>query len=395
MKKWIGLFGFILFASVNSGYSQDSALNKQRTFKVGVFAPLYLDSVFSEGQLRNEKVLPKFIMPALEFVQGAKIAFDTFLLYDEKVEVTIYDTRSYTQPLSWHIRNKLLDSLNLIIGSVKDADFRDLADFAARKKIPFISSTYPNDGGVTANPYLAIMNSTLKAHCEGIFGLLVQNHSNDKIYLIKKKGVQEDKIAGYLKTLNEQEGRAMLSITVINADSNLPVSFFKYKLDTTRNSVIIGGSLDEGFAKSIVDASFAARKNNSLTVMGMPNWDGFKFFYKKDAYKDFPILFTTPYYNAKNDRFNSIITSEYLRLYKGKPSDMAYKGFEAAHYFTSILIKYPNDFMAHLNDKTFKVFSDFNFRPVYLKEKSNKADYYENKHLYVMKILNGVVAREW
>lgn len=387
--------GILFMVSGISAYAQDSSMQTWKTYKVGVFAPLYLDSVFTEGQLRNEKVLPKFIMPALEFVQGAKVAFDTFLLYGEKVEVHLYDTKSFNQPLSWLIRNKVLDSLNLIIGSVRDADFRDLVDYALKKKIPFISATYPNDGGITGNPYLAIMNSTLKAHCEGIYSLLLQDHGTDKIYLVKKKGTQEDKIAGYFKALNEQEGRPMLNMTVMNADSNLPVSFFKYKLDTTRNSVIIGGSLDEDFAKSIVDAAYAARKNNEITLMGMPNWDGFKFFYKKDAYKDFPVQFTTPYYNAKNERFNSVITSEYLRIYKGKPSDMAYKGFEAAHYFTNILIKYPNDFMAHINDKTFKVFSDFNFRPVYLKPKSSTPDYYENKHLYLMKILNGVVSREW
>ena len=369
---------------------------KVKVYKVAVFAPLYLDSVFTSVKLRNDKSIPKFIMPAVEFVQGAQIAFDTFALNNERVEAFIYDTKSYTQSLPWLIKNKLLDSLDLMIGSVKDIDFKQLADFALEKQIPFLSATYPNDGGVTANPYLGIINSTLKAHCEGIYSFILQNHGTDKIYICKKSGAQEDKIAGYFKTLNEQEGKPpLLNIQTINLDKGISAALLKSKLDTTRRSVIIGGSLDESFAKSLADACYnILKKNMLLTLIGMPNWDGFKTFTRKDAYNDFPIHFTTPHYVEKN-YYNSIITSEYNRRYKTTPSDMAYKGFQTAYYFTSLLLKYPDDFMAHLNDKTFTVFHDFNFRPVFTKAVSDTPDYFENKHLFVMSIINGEILREW
>ena len=102
-------------------------------------------------------------MPAVEFVQGAEIAFDSLLLYNDRIEAFIYDTKSFfSTPSHGLFKNKLLDSIDLIIGSVKDVDFKQLSDFSAKRNIPFISATYPNDGGVTANPPLAIMNSTLR-----------------------------------------------------------------------------------------------------------------------------------------------------------------------------------------------------------------------------------------
>jgi hypothetical protein len=128
----------------------------------------------------------------------------------------------------------------------------------------------------------------------------------------------------------------------------------------------------------------------------MPNWDGFKTFTKKDAYKDFPIHFTSPYYNSKTGIFNTVLLNEYNRRFKSKPSDMACKGFETAYYFTKLLLKYPNDLLSHMNDSSLKVFNDFNFRPVYLnKAHNNIPDYLENKHLYVIRIMNGTVSREW
>ena len=183
MKRcWIIVLFFIL------AFQNGSSQSGQRIFRVAVFAPLYLDSVFDNFQPKFDKTVPKFIMPAVEFVQGAEIAFDSLNLTNDRVEAYIYDTKSYIQPISWLVKNNVLDSMNLMIGSVKDVDFKELSDFAKKRKIPFISATYPNHGGVTNNPYLTIMNSTLKAHCEGIYSYILQNHGTDKIYLIKKPG---------------------------------------------------------------------------------------------------------------------------------------------------------------------------------------------------------------
>jgi hypothetical protein len=394
MKKLFLGFSVILFFTAFQNLSAQNNYNK-KIYKVGVFAPLYLDSVFTNFQLRSEKIIPKFIMPAVEFVQGAEIALDTLSLYNERVEAFIYDTKSFNQPLPWLIQNKLLDSLDLIIASVRDIDFKQLSDYSKKKNIPFISATYPNDGGITDNPNLVIMNSTLKAHCEGIYSYILQNHGTDKIILLKKTGQQEDKISSYFKMLNEQEGKPLLNIQTIHIDSTISPYYLKVRLDSSKRTVIIAGSLEEAFAKTVADAAFAIKKNYPLVLIGMPNWDGFKIFTAKNAYKDFPVHFTTPYYNSKSSWFNTILTNEYLRRYKIKPSDMAYKGFETTYMFTKLLLKYPTDFFSHLNDKSLSIFNEYNFRPVYFKKNARNPDYQENKHLYVMKILNGAILREW
>ena len=372
--------------------------NTKPVVRIAVFAPLYLDSVFINSKLRNEKTIPKSILPSLEFVQGAQIGFDSLQITNNRVDVYIYDSKSYSEPIPWLVRNKLLDSINIIIGSVKDQDYKQLADFALRKNIPFISSTYPNDGGVTANPFVAILNSTLKGHVEGIYSYILENHGTEKIYLCRKKGTQEDKIDNYFKQLNEQEGKPLLNIETLLFDSTISPAVFKNKLDTLHPVVIIGGSLEEDFAKELADAAFSVYKRNyPVTLIGMPNWNGFHAFLKKDTYKDFPIHFTTPYYNSKSDQSFNLLSTEYVKRFKTKPSDMACKGFEIAQYFTNILLQYPLDFMAHLNEKKYRVFSEYNFRPVYVtsRKKIGIPDYFENKHLYVMKVLNGVVSREW
>jgi hypothetical protein len=332
-------------------------------------------------------------MPAVEFIQGAHIAFDTLALNGKTADAFFYDSKSFTRPISWLIKYNKLDSVDLIIGAVKEPDYRELADFALQKNIPFISATYPNDGGILANPFLFIVNSTLKSHCEGIFSYILQKHGTDKIYLIKRKG--DDRIENYFRSINSKEGKPLLNIKTIMVDSTISSYSLLNRIDTTHTAVIIGASLDEDFAKSLADACYPIQKKHSLVLIGMPNWDGFRSLFKKDAYTDFPIRFTTPHFDEKGNMFDSLLTKRYFQLYRARPSDMAYKGFGVSWYFTSILLKYPNDFVSHINDTDLAPFHNYAFRPVHIQKENSVPDYYENKHLFIIEILNGDILRDW
>ncbi len=392
----IAVFGFTGVAN-----AQTDSVKRNTPYRVGIFAPLYLDSVFSNSSFRYKGV-PKFMVPALEFVQGAQIALDSLKVGKQNVKAFIYDSKSYTKNIAALIRNKQLDSLDLIIGAVRDADYKQLADFAGAKHIPFISATHPNDGGITNNPYTVILNSTLKAHCEGIYSYLLQSHGTDLIFLCRQKGMQEDKVAGYFKEINEQDGKPLLNIETINTDSIFTSAALQSKLDSNRKCIIIGASLDEDFAKTLATACYELYPAYPITLIGMPNWDAFSSLKRKSDFEDFPIYYTSPYYNSKWDSQSKMLTAVYLKKYRIKPSDGAFKGFEAVTMFTKLLLKYNGNLMSNINDKTAKVFCDYNIRPVLLKKEiitastaNAAADYFENKHLYFIKLLNGAKSKAW
>lgn len=366
------------------------AVNK--IYRVAVFAPLYLDSTFNGSHLKSENSIPNFQIAGLDFVQGAQIAFDTLNLKNKHVEAFIFDSKSTAEPVSSLIQNGKLNNIDLIIGSVKEPEYGTLARFAFQRKIPFVSATYPNDGYIRQNPYLIIVNSTLKAHCEAIYSSLLQNHGTDNIYLVKKKN--DNRIDNYFREINFEDGKPLLKIRTIMLDSSISSTQLKYLVDTTKPIVIIGASLDPVFSKKLADACYPVQKTNPFLFIGMPNWDGFAAWYKKDAYTNFPIRYTSPHFEVKNNAFGNFLTKNYLDLFRTQPSDMAEKGFESTYYFTSLLLNHPTDFMQHIQDTTDAVFHNFNFRPVY-HNNSVSPDYYENKHMFFMQILNGQISREW
>jgi len=390
------LFAVFFLGGILFFYKSNAQANtKLPTYKIAIFAPLYLDSVFDEtNALKYKQGIPKFITPGLEFVQGAQVALDSMHLTDVNVEAYIYDSKSYNKSIPTLINNKELDNIQLIIGSVKDPELKQLADFALRKEIPFISATHPNDGGITANPFFIISNSTLKSHCEAIYSYVFQNHGGDKIFLCRKKGAQEDKVAAYFKNINEPDGIPLLNIQTLNFDSSFNKQLLQSKLDSNRQTIIIGGSLDENFASALTTLSKNLSKTYSINLIGMPNWDGFSSLYKKDAFTDFPIYFTSPYFNNKANDYSKMLKDAFTLKYKGKPTDMAYKGFETVYTFTNLLAQFRDGFINHLNDTAYKVFNDFNFKPIYIR-KNKTPDYFENKHVYFIKLLNGGLSKAW
>ncbi len=378
----------VLLMSLFSARSQQ-VVHQQSTLKVAIMAPLYLDSAFNSDWDKGN--LPKYMLPGLEFVQGATIALDTLQKGDTKIEVHIIDTKAGIRSVPWLIKYGGLDKMNLIIGSVKEPEFRQLADFTASKKIPFISVTYPNDGGVRNDPYLAIVNTTLKGHLDGIYSYLVQRHSMNQILLIKKRN--DNRIENIFREINKETSTPLLKYRAIAIDS-INATQLAMLIDTTKPAIIIGASLNEQFALNLADACYPLQKTNDITLIGMPNWDGFKEFYNLDRYKDFPILFTTPHTDSDSSAFRNFLGNAYFTKYRAKPTDMAYKGFESAYYFINILKEYPDSLMEHLNEDRFACFHTFNFQPDYLSG-NDVPDYFENKKVTIVEILNGEIRKRW
>ncbi|MBK8712357.1 MAG: ABC transporter substrate-binding protein [Niastella sp.] len=368
-------------------------VNHINTYHIAIFAPLYLDSAFNGNDYRYNKNFPRFTLPGFDFIQGAQLALDSLGIKNSNITASIYDSKSYNQPVEMLIENHALDSINLIIGSVKDIDYTQLANFAQQKNIPFLSATYPNDGGITANPFLVILNPTLKAHCEAIFSNILQNHGSKNIVLVRKPGSQEDKVATYFDNINTPDGKPLLKLKVLNIE-NEDFSMLKNALDSNKQNIIIGGSLSESFAAKLATVCSNINKAYPTLLFGMPNWENFSFVNNKPL-KDYPVYFTSSYYNGKWDNTSKMILETYRNKYQGNPSDLVYKGYETVYQFINLITKYPDDYMSHLNDYGTKVFSDFNFRPVFLSQQSKVPDYFENKHLYFLKAMNGSTSRVW
>ena len=121
--------------------------------KIAVFAPLYIDSAFdgSNYKLGNNN-LPKNMLPGLEFYNGIMLAVDSLKAEGYSFEINIYDTKSSIENINNILQKEEMKGVGLMIASFNNRnEIKTLSNYASVNKIPLISATYPNDGGISNN----------------------------------------------------------------------------------------------------------------------------------------------------------------------------------------------------------------------------------------------------
>lgn len=390
MKYILSIVFFFLFAAtVSAGDLEKDTTGK--TFRVGIFAPLYLDSAFNGNAYKYGKNFPRFTFAGLDFIQGAQIALDSLSFNGANIEATFFDTQS--NEFNDRFNSETFTPFDLFIGSVREMDYNLLAALAKQHNTPFVSVTYPNDGGVTSNPFLMIVNATLKSHCESIYSYLLQQYSTHQIVFCTRSGAQEERVMEYFQSFNNPDGSPLMDMNIVQIEQG--TDKLLSALDSTKKNIIVGASLDESFAKQLGKQSMLWNKKYQIKLIGMPNWDGI--FNQKNAKNnpDYPVYFTSAFYNAKEDEYSALLENTYQQKFKVSPSEYAQKGFESVAVFVKMLTEHPYDFMSHINHAGYRVFTHFNFKPVKVSTDAKIPDYFENKHLYFMKSENGKISKAW
>ncbi len=361
-----------------------------KQWRIAVLAPLYIDSVFTDTFFTGTLPLPKYMQPGLEFYQGAMAAVDSMQKEHLPVEVWVYDTRKAHQTAEDLQTQMGTRHFSLIIAALGSAlEQQSFANFAFSQNIPFISATYPNDAGVTGNPYFAIVNPTLKTHVEALYKYVQRNHIGNKVYYITRKGSMENKIKTYFDGTAAKT--AALKYTLLTMpDTFTAASLRPLIIDTATESVFICGSLNDNFGLRMIHALSAIGFTHGVTAVGMPTWDGAKPLTGDDC-KNVQIVYSTPYNYSRTNKTVAALADAYKNKFGSRPGDMFLKGYEAMYHFTSLLAKLQDSLLFNLSNTAFKVCNDYNFQPVYLTPASYAPDYQENKKLYFVKMLNGEI----
>lgn len=384
MKRNLILF-FVLFISV-SALAQEPATRH----RIAIFTPLYLDSAFDEtNEYRYAKnIFPKFINPGLEFYEGVQLALDSLARENAPLEVFIYDTRSATQTLKQQLQKSEDDSVQMIIAYCSANELREFAEAGLKREIPVINVNLPNDGGVTNNPYFVLLNPTLKTQCEGIYRYVQKNYPLEEIVVFRKKGQLEDRIKMYFEEYSKNAMGTPLKFKYVDLVDSFTVSNLRTHLDTTSLTLCIAGSLDENFGKRLALQLAALKKQKyQSAVVGMPTWDGIKEF-NKPEFKGLEIIYSTPFYNPRTDKVSVAITNHFNNVMYARPSDMVMRGYETAWKFSKILIANPTDPASNISSKQFNLFREFDIQPVLNRQ---QLDYFENRKLYFIKWLDGIM----
>jgi hypothetical protein len=376
----------------NTGMQNTPAIqDTAKRFQVAIFTPLYLDSAFdAAGNYRYDKYFPKFINPGLEFYEGVQLALDSLQKEGAQLDVFVYDLRSGRQSLQQVLQSPDFKNIDLILGHINNSELMPLADAAARQKTPFINVNFPNDAGITNNPYYVILNSTLRTHTEGIYKFLQRQHSLSNIVVFRKKGVQEDRLQAALDAYGKTTASVPLKMKYVTLPDNFDSTMLMPHLNKDRMTACVVASFDLNFGLNISQQLASLHGEFPVSVVGMPNWDVINEF-SKPQYKNLEVVYGTPFYVSNTNVVANNIQENFKDKFYSRPSDMVYRGYETMYRFGKLLLLHGSNLNSSIGEKKFTVFNDFDIQPVFTNKQTPTLDYFENKKLYFVKKVNGVV----
>jgi hypothetical protein len=162
------------------------------------------------------------------------------------------------------------------------------------------------------------------------------------------------------------------------------------RLDSNKTNVVIGATLNEAFAGNIVRTLSSIKSSYQTSVIGMPTWDNMKALKRSDI-KGVEIIYSSPYNYQRGDKNLVRLAANYNAKLHGKASDMMFKGYEAMYHFTRLYLKHDTAFINNLSDRDFKITNEYDFQPVRTRKDSSTVDYLENKKLYYIVKMDGVI----
>jgi len=309
---------------------------------------LALPFLANQNNQFDTKINPKSI-PALNFYEGARLAFDVLSQEGVNLEINVLDTKASEADTRYLTDRYELSQANLVLGAFRTSTARVMAEFAKRMEKPFVSPYYPHNNLVEANPYFIQLNPSVKTHCEAVMKHIKMRYQDDQIVLVGRQDRREQGIISlFQKAHYKLAGSTAIPplkvATITEQTSALEDTNMKQHFLKDRPTVFVITSSNESFSYAILRKIDIEKKNrdeenegilledDQVVVYGQPRW---KYFTKisYDYYENLNLHISAETFMDPNSFEVRNFKQNFFNQYGALPTDDAFKGYDSMLYF--------------------------------------------------------------
>lgn len=356
-------------------------------YRVDVLVPLYLNELVKNGKAVSPDQIPDKAVPGITFYEGIQLAADTLNKTGYHLDIHVHDIADPQTSVDALIRNKRLDSSDLIIGAVQAYQVGPIAQFAKKRQVNFVSALSPSDANVKDNPYFTLLQPTLQTHCDWLRKAISDRQGSAPVLVYHRSAVAADQLAFAHLTAD-----GSFKFTDINVTALPKVPYLRALLDSMKVNIIAMPIVDAGYARQLLQQLNTEFPNHRFEIYGMPSWQGMSLLRKTDALENIAVYLTDAFYYNPTTEGGQHVAAQYHRVFGGKPAELVYRGYETLSWYAYLLNRYGNVFNGNLSDNNAAAFTRFDIRPRW--DKDDNLLYNENGHLYLFRYQGGSFSLE-
>ncbi len=311
-----------------------------------------------QGPQRVDIIKVGLLLPFLDESGGANYRlqeyYEGFLMAVEDLKNKGTDLELYvfeigkgndTKKLESLLQTLEMQSLNLIIGGVSDAQIRTISDFSKAHNIKYVVPFSHSNGEVLNNGNIFQVNPLPKSLNDNVSEIFLQTYRNSNIIFVS--GGQNDKME-LLSQIQNNLRRNNIRYETISITSTLDTAILSL-LSLEKENVIIPTSGDSNTLKRVIDELKKVQESNSdyvLRLFGYPEWQTYSSLindyhhFGTHIYSPFFVDNSSPASKAFKDRFHKWYGRNLLDTNPG----YGMWGYDTAMFFLTALDSYGVNF---------------------------------------------------
>ncbi len=302
--------------------------------KVGLLLPFLDES--GGAHLRLQEYYEGFLL-AVEDLKNRGVNLELYVF-----EIGIGDN---TKKLESLLETLEMQSLNLIIGGVSDAQIRTLSDFSKSNNIKYVVPFSQSNGEVLNNGNIFQVNPLPKSLSDNVPEVFIETFRNSNIIFVS--GGQNDKIE-ILSQIQNGLRSNNIRYETISVTSTLSTSILAL-LSSSRENIIIPTSGDSNTLRRIIDELKNVQESNSnyvIRLFGYPEWQTYSSLINE--YHHFGTYIYTPFFvdesNTTTREFRNRFNRWYGRNLLDTNPEYGMWGYDTGLFFLTAMDRYGENF---------------------------------------------------
>jgi len=326
-------------SAANRLLTQGTSSERVDVMKVGLLLP-FLDET-GRAHLRLQ-----------EYYEGFLLAVNELKRRGGSLELFVFEIGrgNDTKKLESLLETLEMQSLNLIVGGVNDAQIRVLSDFSRSRDIKYVVPFSQSNGEVLNNGNIFQVNSMTQAMNAKASKVFLSNFRNANIIFVT--GGDNDKAEFVTQLQNDLRGDGIRYET-ISSSSTLSTSLLSL-LNENRENILIPTGGDSNTLRGLMDALKEVQETNSsytLRLFGYPEWQTYSSLI--DEYHRLGTYIYSPFFVNEADASVTGFNEAFKKWYGRSPMETypgyAMWGYDTALFFLTALQRYGIGFEQHLD----------------------------------------------
>lgn len=338
---------------------------------------------------------------AVNFYSGSKMALDALREEGVNLRVEVLDTRgNESRVTSFLGTNQAVQSADAIIGPYLRNNIHRVAEWAKANDAVVVSPFSASMKMTSENPNYLQVNPSIASHCKAIMKHAMGKYQASDMVIVARDEADERNLANYM-----QQAKLELS----NLDTTRIEEYLVEEKSADFNEMEVLSLINPGRTTVFLVPSYRSetfvyaflrklaigkRPGDRVVVYGLPTWKNFERI-DFDYYENLNVHVSS---GAFVDSYNPevrLFKQRYFDRYKTPPTDEAVLGYDVTLYTGRMLQKYGTKFPLSLELETNTPYlqSSFMFErvvnnPPLNDSDMNQVDYFENKHVHILKFDN-------